>query len=227
MGETQEERFKKALLLLKPKSENPVNIPNRKQDFAEAGKLLNQLAEENFAPAQERLGWHLQLGTFAFAKGKEVSLTDKENQRKAFVWFQKAADQNYSPAQKQLGLAYTHGDGVEKNPTLGLSWLLKAAAQKNRDAYFFLGQYYLHGWGNEKDPEKAYGWYVLAADQNHPNAFAVLGSLFRKGLGVQKDLIQAKNYYLKALEGNKTSATATQHIKKILNEIDKEAGPLP
>jgi TPR repeat protein len=49
-------------------------------------------------------------------------------------WLQKAADQDYPPAQVRLARAYTLGRGVPKNFALAHFWLSIAAINGDTDA---------------------------------------------------------------------------------------------
>ena len=57
-----------------------------------------------------------------------------QSDKKAAVWFRKAADQGHAVAQYGLGNMYKEGRGVPKNIAKALSWFRKAAAQGLPDA---------------------------------------------------------------------------------------------
>ncbi len=52
----------------------------------------------------------------------------------AVKWWRKAAEQNYAPAQYNLGICYFKGDGVAKDYVEAYKWLLLAAAQRHEEA---------------------------------------------------------------------------------------------
>lgn len=61
-------------------------------------------------------------------------LGSKEDQRKAFYWYMKAAKQGYAPSQHALGLMFLNGDGVASSTGASYYWLTKAAQQGHADA---------------------------------------------------------------------------------------------
>ena len=58
----------------------------------------------------------------------------KEDYKKAFFWYQKAAEKGSSHAQSSLGHMYFMGTGVEMNLTLARKWFAKAASAGNEMA---------------------------------------------------------------------------------------------
>lgn len=71
----------------------------------------------------------------------------------AASWYQRAADQNYSPAIQELGYLYEQGLGVKKDPMLALNLQRKAA-----------------GLGDELD----YAWKITAAEEEGARQVAAL-----------------------------------------------------
>ena len=57
-----------------------------------------------------------------------------KDQVEAVKWFRKAAEQNYAPAQNNLGVCFYNGDGVAKDWVEAYKWLLLPARQGNEDA---------------------------------------------------------------------------------------------
>ena len=70
-------------------------------------------------------------------------------------WYRKAAEQDYAPAQFNLGLAYAHGNGVTKDEAKAVSWFRKAADQIHAFAQNSLGVAYANGSGVTKDEVEA------------------------------------------------------------------------
>ena len=52
----------------------------------------------------------------------------------AVKWYRKAAEQNYAPAQYNLGVCYVNGHGTAKDYVEGYKWWLLASAQGSEDA---------------------------------------------------------------------------------------------
>jgi hypothetical protein len=78
-------------------------------------------------------------------------------------WFRKAAEQNYAPAQSNLGYCYDNGRGVEQDAEEAVKWYLKAAEQGHAEAQLNLGCCYANGQGVEQDRVEAYAWFSMAA----------------------------------------------------------------
>jgi len=199
----------------------------KRGDYVNALRLLNPLAEQGLAPAQNILG-------VMYATGTGVPKDDSE----AVYWLRKAADQGIANAQMLLGTMYLSGRGVPENAveaakwlreaaeqgdalaegTLGdlysfgmhgvpldyaesMKWLRKAADQRNADAMESLGDHYAHGYGVPSDSVEAAKWYRMAADQKHADAQKNLGDMLATGQGRP----QAKS---KESESGATSGTA-------------------
>ncbi len=120
----------------------------------------------------------------------------------AVKWFRKAADQNYAPAQYELGICYAAGQGVKKDDAKAAECYLKAANQNLAVAQYNLGVYYRDGQGVAKDEEEAVIWFRKAADQNLAIAQYNLGVCYDSGQGVAKDYLKAVKWYRKAVEQN-------------------------
>jgi TPR repeat protein len=81
----------------------------------------------------------------------------------AALWFQKAAEHNYSIAQDRLGRMYYKGEGVPKDYAQAAFWFRNAAAQGDANAQFSLGLLYANGQGVPQDYSEACFWLGLAA----------------------------------------------------------------
>ena len=89
-------------------------------------------------------------------------------------WWEKAAAQGYADAQYCLGLSYSIGEGVSKNPAEAVKWWSKAAEQDQADAEYFLGLCYSTGLGVPKVPKQAVYWLSKAAAHGNEYAMAAL-----------------------------------------------------
>jgi TPR repeat protein len=87
-------------------------------NYAEAFRLLQPLAGQGEAAAQEVLG-------VMYAEGQGVEKHEDE----AVKLFRRAAEQGNNLGQYNLGAAYVNGLGVPKDYVLGQMWLILAAAQ--------------------------------------------------------------------------------------------------
>ncbi|MGL4860784.1 MAG: tetratricopeptide repeat protein, partial [Enterobacteriaceae bacterium] len=76
-------------------------------------------------------------------------------------WGTMAAEAGNSIAQNNLGAAYTHGYGVEKDLQQAFNWYQKAAQQGYVLAQYNLAAAYAMGAGVEQDYVKALAWFTL------------------------------------------------------------------
>ena len=119
-----------------------------KQRYEDAFSIYESLSEKGYVPCQVYAGWMLFEGVGItrdrtrgivflrqaaerqdskgmFYLGRALALEGKLQE--AMLWYKKAADQVYSPANFRLGLAYLNGSGTQPDRTLGISYLRKAA----------------------------------------------------------------------------------------------------
>ena len=132
-------------------------------------------------------------------------------------WYRKAADQNYSKAQKALGDLYARGDGVGRNVPKALELYKKAAKQGLAEAKKAMGDLYASGDGIGKNVPKALELYQEAAKQGLAEAQKALGDLYANGAdGVGKNASKAREWYQKAAD------QGDQEAKDKLAELDKK-----
>ena len=87
-------------------------------DYAQAFKLLQPLAQQGDALAQNNLG-------AMYENGQGVA----QDYKQALAWFQKAANQGDVKAQNNLGFMYQNGFGVVQNYQQAKAWYQKVLAQ--------------------------------------------------------------------------------------------------
>ena len=107
-----------------------------------------------------------------------------KDKQEAAKWFRKAAEQNYAPAQSNLGYCYDNGRGVEKDAEEATKWYRKAAEQGHPEAQLNLGYCYANGQGVEEDIVEAYAWFSVAAKADRDAAES--RDLLRKRLTPQQ-----------------------------------------
>jgi len=121
-------------------------------------------------------------------------------------WLVRAANQDFAPAEVNLGILYANGVGVAHDDEEALHWFKKAARKHFATAEFLLGTMYETGAGVSLNYEEAAGWYRKAAGHGHPMAQNNLGGMYQRGQGVSQDLDQAKKLFtLAAQQGNAVS----------------------
>lgn len=161
---------------------------------------LRAKAESGDPRYQQMLGAKLFVGRLGVPKDALEAVT----------WYRKAADQNYAPAQYDLGFCYAYGQGVAKDDAQAARWFRKAADQNHAAAQYRLGLCYASGQGVPKDVVQAVKWYQKAAAQNEAEAEYRLGLCHLMGEGVPRDEAQAVKWYHKA---------ASQHHAEAQREL--------
>lgn len=94
-----------------------------KGDYQTALKLLQPLAAQGHAKAQNSLG-------NMYNDGNGV----KQDYAEAIKWYQKAAEQDYAKAQFNLGTMYHNGEGVKRDLSKAKEWFRKACDKGNKKA---------------------------------------------------------------------------------------------
>ncbi|MDO5297105.1 MAG: zinc-ribbon domain-containing protein [bacterium] len=122
-------------------------------------KMLTELAESGYAPAQCELGR-------MYLKGQSISA----DASKAQEWLNKAASQNCEEAQYQLSLMYLDGQGVNKDLAKALDYMRQASLLGSAAAQNRLGIMYLNGSNVNKNYRQAYAFLKQAAVQGDTEA---------------------------------------------------------
>lgn len=157
-------------------------------DISEAITNYKILADKNYPNAWNNLG---------------VCYERLGDSTQAFFWYKKAAEENISASQSNVGMYYYYGSGVEQNYQTAVEWFKKAASQNYPDALNFLGVCYENGNGVEKDNSIAVDYYRRAAELGHPFAQNNYGSCLLNGKGLKEDFQLAFRWFKKsASQGN-------------------------
>lgn len=121
----------------------------------------------------------------------------------AVMYYRKAAEMNYAPAQYELGICFRDGIGLQSNTVIAADWFRRSAKQEHAGAAYALGQLYAVGDGVELDIPHAVTWYIIASNGGDVRAMCTLASCYEKGEGVSTvDYDQALYWYRKAAEKN-------------------------
>jgi TPR repeat protein len=102
---------------------------------------------------------------------------------KAAQWFRRAAEHGSAPAQNNLGILLSNGDGVRKNVEEALVWLRKAFRAGNTCATQNIAITYREN----GDLKTAVKWFRKAAEASDGDALIQLGIHYYWGKGVRKD----------------------------------------
>ena len=115
----------------------------------------------------------------------------EQNFGEAARWYLKLAQQGDVRAQTTIGLMYSRGYGVKKDPQAAHRWWSFAAAANDAGAQYNLGLAYANGDGVAQDYSQAAQWYSQAAQRTHVQAQFNLGMLYYEGKGVAHDPARA------------------------------------
>jgi len=122
-------------------------------------------ANDNDPAAQYTLGLYYLNGHDSYEKNTE----------RAIQWLTKAADNNFTQAQIELGNVYIDGTHVERDYEQAARWFDRAAQSDDPEAQYLLGRLFQKGLGVTKDKSIAIMWYRKAANQGHREARKRLG----------------------------------------------------
>ncbi|WP_448569409.1 tetratricopeptide repeat protein [Thalassotalea ganghwensis] len=120
----------------------------------------------------------------------------------AIAQFTPLLEEEYAPAQYQMGQIYLNGYGVSKDPQKAVELITKAAMQNYPEALFNLSVMHSEGTLVQKDLKAAFEYMKKAADKNLPSAQFNLGVMYANGEGVPKDSYRAVRWYEKAARQN-------------------------
>jgi TPR repeat protein len=101
-------------------------------------------------------------------------------------------------AQRNLGVMYDRGVGVQRDPARAAEWLRTAAQAGSRDAAYQLGAMYETGRGVSQDDAQSVSWYRKAALLGDREAQVKVGKAYEAGKGVATDMGEALTWYRKA-----------------------------
>jgi TPR repeat protein len=136
-------------------------------ELAACRQIIVGLGDDSKAPADQ----------YCMGLSYAYGLNHKKDLGKAAMWFHKAAEQNYAPAQSWLGFFYEKGHGVKPDPAEAARWFRKSADQSNPDGLFHMGRVYEHGIGVSKDLGQARMYYQKAAVAGARDASLALANL--------------------------------------------------
>jgi TPR repeat protein len=103
-------------------------------------------------------------------------------------------------AQRNLGVMYDQGLGVNKDPAQAALWYRKAADAGNRDAQFQIAMMYENGRGVPQDQKQAIDWYRKAALLGDADSQVKIARAYMDGKGVNKDEGEAAAWFQRAAD---------------------------
>lgn len=119
------------------------------------------------------------------------------------------AEQGHVIAQKNLGVIYRQGRGVERNYAEAIKWYRKAADAGNAKAQFSLGLMYHEAQGVSQNYTQAAKWYRKAAEQGVKLAQYNLGLMYYEGKGVPRNFTEAYRWWAMRETTTNTISTPT------------------
>lgn len=153
---------------------------------------------------------------FCHACGTKLELISDKSIEDYLREWRKAADNNEVWAQRNLGLAYLKGTGVQEDVAEAARWLHKAAQQGDSDSQFLFG----HICFDTKEFSLAEHFFMEAAKQGHSDAQYKLATMYENGSGVPKDIHAAVLLYNKAAaQGNIEAINALNRLKFKINQM--------
>lgn len=125
-----------------------------------------------------------------------------EELKEAIPWLEKASKAGNVGALVSYGMRLANGNGIDADPTRGISMLQSALEKGSPQARIALAGLYETGGGVKKDLKKAFQMYSDAAEAGDATALNKLGYFYENGLGVEKDESQAAAFYKKGADKN-------------------------
>lgn len=153
--------------------------------LAEEGVLAAQYQlgrEHRYIPGESELRWlrhaadggharaQLELGNALFDGTRGLTKDWKQSSS----WLLRAAEQENSPAQVNISIAYSYGEGVPKDEAEALEWLYRALRNGDLGAAFNLGVMYYEGDGLAMDRKLGEYWLRRAAERGLESATSYL-----------------------------------------------------
>jgi localization factor PodJL len=103
-------------------------------------------------------------------------------------------------AERDLGLKYLAGDGVQANENEAARWLMRAAYRGEPTAEYWLGTLYARGHGVPEDAFQANHWYEAAAQKGNRRAMHSFAVAYFQGWGVEKNFAEAARWFRSAAD---------------------------
>jgi TPR repeat protein len=162
-----------------------VELLKQEPTRAEGLSILNQLADEGFAPAMHFKGLMLLEGSYGVIKNPEAG----------FNLVKRSAELEYCAGMVALSACYMIPSGTEASPRLAFEWAEKASIYASPPAWYTLGLCYEEGVGVPSDLVKAASWYRKSAGGGYPAGQYSYAILLQSGKGVDMDQALAVKYF--------------------------------
>ena len=104
-----------------------------------------------------------------------------KDEKKAFEWTKKSAEQENADAMTNLGFFHAQGIGVEMSEAKAVEWFRKGAEAGSSKSQLNLGLMLRQGKSIERNHEESIEWLDKAAASGDPDAVATVGQLYFLG----------------------------------------------
>lgn len=122
-----------------------------------------------------------------------------EDEKNAFQWYKKAADQGHTMAEFYTGICYLYRLGTPGDDRLAIGYLMKAADKNCSLAQVKVAECYTSGYGVVKDAAIAFKWLNKAAEQADRGAIYKIGCMYDRAEGVEKSDVKAVEWFQKGV----------------------------
>ncbi len=140
---------------------------------------------------------------FAVAEMLRSGRGTRLDQGESLIWYKRAAEQGYTPAQCNLGTSLYFGWGTPPDPQQAIDWWLRAALNRNAHALFNLGVVVARGKHVPRDLIRAYRLLMEAEGLGVARSSAILATL-RKAMSSGDVLAAERTGFYDALRFSRT-----------------------
>ncbi|GBC07809.1 hypothetical protein RclHR1_07700002 [Rhizophagus clarus] len=141
-----------------------------------------------------------EIALYNLGRCYEYGMGVDKNDKLAFKYYQKSAEQGHIDGKFRLGNCFDKGIGTDINKKRAFELYKEVAGEGNNFAQNILGYFYEKGEGTKKDVKEAIFWYRKAADNGNEISLYNLGICYEDGIGVKKDEVEAFKFFKKSQE---------------------------
>jgi uncharacterized protein len=169
-------------------------------DIQSALRYYHLAADQGHVVAENNYGYYIATGNSGIPRDPAAG----------FPRVLKAANGNYTLAQRNAGILYRDGIGVAPDRGTSLVWFRKAADAGDHYSQSEIGDAYWNGTPPyTKDQAEAVKWYLQSVvDPGESGAARMLGVAYRDGLGVPPDRSTSLKWFRQSADKNDTYSAA-------------------
>lgn len=135
-----------------------------------------------------------------YAKRMRYGINTDVNIERAAKIYTYLAKKGNAQAQRELGIMFLKGEGVDKNYKAAFYLLKKACVANDAKAICVMADTYQRGIGVRSNQKLALRLYLKASELGSAQGFYGVGNMLYKGLGVKQNYNKAEEYLLKGSE---------------------------